>query len=50
MARTDSHTVMDDPESEDKEVLDNVELNVEEIESIEFTPSNEKIDPSNQSI
>ena len=41
----------DDIESQEKKSLsDNVELNVEEIESIEVSGDSEKIDPSNQSI
>ena len=51
LTRTDSHTVTNDSESQEKHVSsDNVELNVEEIESIEVSSDSEKIDPSNQSI
>jgi hypothetical protein len=51
LTRTDSSTVSGDVESQTKEVSsDNVELNVEEIESIEVSGDSEKIDPSNQSI
>ena len=51
LTRTDSHTVTDESASQEKEVApDNVELNVEEIESIEVSGDSEKIDPSNQSI
>ncbi len=51
LTRTDSHTVMDASESQEKDAdVDNVELNVEEIESIEVSVDSEKIDPSNQSI
>ena len=51
LTRTDFNTVSGDVESQTKEVSsDNVELNVEEIESIEVSGDSEKIDPSNQSI
>ncbi len=51
LKRTDSTTVTGDEVSEKKDVAgDNVEFNVEEIDSIEVSADSEKIDPSNQSI